>query len=142
MRIIFLLQQNPSYNILMYKLFLKFIKFGIVGFTGMLIDFGITFLLKEKLNVQKYVANAAGFITAASTNYIFNRVWTYHSNNPRIMHEYSTFIIIAAIGLGINSLVLWFLVSKYKKHFYLAKLIAIGITTLWNFAANTIVTFS
>jgi putative flippase GtrA len=126
----------------MYNLFLKFIKFGAVGFTGMLIDFGITYLLKEKCKVQKYVANATGFITAASTNYIFNRVWTYHSTNPRIMYEYSTFIIISLIGLGINSLVLWLLVSRYKKHFYLAKLIAIGITTIWNFAANTIVTFS
>ncbi|MBI5219200.1 MAG: GtrA family protein [Bacteroidia bacterium] len=123
-------------------MFLKFIKFGVVGFSGMLVDFGITYLLKEKIKIQKYVANAAGFITAASTNYYLNRIWTYHSTNPKIVNEYSIFIIISVIGLGINSLVLWALVSKYKKHFYLSKLVAIVVTTLWNFIANTLFTFS
>ncbi|MFT6879189.1 MAG: putative flippase GtrA, partial [Arcticibacterium sp.] len=32
----------------------KFIKFGLVGFLGLLIDFGITFLLKEKFGFNKY----------------------------------------------------------------------------------------
>jgi putative flippase GtrA len=121
--------------------FLKFFKFGIVGCTGVLVDFGITWLLKEKLKVQKYVANACGFTVAASTNYFLNRVWTFHSHNPRIFSEYYHFLFISLIGLGINSLILWILVSRFKKHFYLSKLFAIGFTTIWNFVANVIFTF-
>jgi putative flippase GtrA len=126
----------------MIELFYKFVKFGVVGFTGMLVDFGLTYLLKEKVKIHKYVANACGFMTAASTNYILNRIWTFHSNNPHIMVEYGHFIFISAIGLGINSLILWMLVSKYNKPFYTSKLIAIAITTIWNFAANAFFTFS
>ena len=50
------------------ELIAKFIKFSVVGFSGLLIDFGTTWLLKERAGVQKYVANGIGFIIAASTN--------------------------------------------------------------------------
>lgn len=107
----------------------------------MLIDFGITYLCKEKFKIQKYVANTFGFITAATANYFLNRIWTFHSNNPKIGLEYSMFIIVSTVGLGINSFFLWLLVTRFKKNFYLAKLIAIGITTIWNFIANLLITF-
>lgn len=124
------------------KLIIKFSKFIIVGFSGLLVDFGITFLCKEKLKIQKYISNAIGFTVAASTNYYLNRIWTFESTNPEIITEYSIFLIVSIIGLGINSLVLWFFVSINKFNFYLSKLFAIGITTLWNFFANLLYTFA
>ena len=118
----------------------KFFKFIIVGFSGLVVDFSITILLKEKLKIHRYIANSTGFIMAASTNYLFNRFWTFHSNNPKILTEYSTFLIISLIGLLINNFVI-FLLEK-KLHFYFAKFLAIMITSLWNFTANYYLNFS
>ncbi|MDY0370464.1 MAG: GtrA family protein, partial [Bacteroidales bacterium] len=70
-------------------LFERFVKFGLVGFSGMLIDFGITYITKEKLGWQKYISNATGFLLAASSNYLLNRIWTFRSVNPAILIEYS-----------------------------------------------------
>ncbi len=123
------------------ELFLKLLKFGVVGFAGMIVDFGITYLLKEKAKVSKFVANAVGFTIAASTNYLLNRVWTFNSTNPHILTEFAHFFIVAIMGLGINSLVLWLLVNRYKWNFYFSKLCAIGVATAWNFVANIIFTF-
>lgn len=120
----------------------KFIKFGIVGFSGLLIDFGFTYICKEILKIQKYVSNAIGFTIAASSNYILNRVWTFKSTDPEIFVEYSEFIIISMIGLGINTLILWVIVTKFKLNFYLSKVFAIAIVTVWNFLANAFITFS
>lgn len=120
---------------------LKFLKFGIVGFSGVFVDFGITYVTKEWLKVPKYLANAIGFSVAASTNYILNRIWTFHSHDPKIAMEFSLFFGISLIGLGINTLILWTLVSKFKLNFYLSKLFAIGVVTLWNFLANYFITF-
>lgn len=122
--------------------FLKFLKFGVVGFTGVFVDFGITYLAKEKLHIQKYVANAIGFCSAATTNYFLNRIWTFESTNPRVMVEYTEFFAISLIGLGINTLVLWLLVSRFKMNFYVAKLFAIVVVTVWNFFANVFITFN
>jgi len=121
---------------------LKFLKFGIVGFSGVFVDFGITYLAKEKLHIQKYVANAIGFSTAASTNYYLNRIWTFESTNPKIGLEYAEFFIISMIGLGINTLILWLLVSKFRMNFYVAKIFAIIVVTIWNFLANAFITFN
>ena len=68
--------------------------------------------------VQKYVANAIGFTTAATSNYIFNRIWTFQSHNPRYLQEFSRFFVIALIGLGINSLIIWAMSGKFKVNFY------------------------
>ncbi len=123
-------------------LFFKFIKFGFVGFSGLFVDFGTTYIAKEKLKIPKYVANAIGFLFAATTNYILNRVWTFESKNPEVMLEFSEFFIVSLIGLALNTLLLWILVSKFKVNFYIAKVFAIALVTIWNFFANVLITFN
>jgi putative flippase GtrA len=119
---------------------IKFLKYGLVGFSGMIIDFSITYLLKEKLKIHRYLASSTGFITAATTNWILNRIWTFESNNPRLIQEYGTFLVVALTGLVINNLFLWLFEKRLK--FYIAKLSAIGVTMIWNFLANYYLTFS
>ena len=108
----------------------------------MVVDFGFTFLLKEKVRVQKYLANAVGFSLAVISNYTFNRIWTFESMNHKVFTEFSSFVLVAIVGLGINSLVLWLLVSKVKLKFYFSKLIAIAVVTFWNFSASYFIIFS
>ncbi|MBP6977290.1 MAG: GtrA family protein [Bacteroidales bacterium] len=128
-------------ELLKWEGLLKFIKFGVVGVSGIAVDFGITYLCKEILKIQKYVSNAIGFTTAASTNYILNRIWTFESTDPAIFLQYSKFLMISLIGLGINTLVLWILVSKYHGRFYVSKLFAVAVVMIWNFLANYFFTF-
>ncbi|MFA8449246.1 MAG: GtrA family protein [Bacteroidales bacterium] len=124
------------------KFILKFLKFGVVGFTGLLVDFGVTFFCKEILKLQKYLANAIGFTIAATTNYFLNRIWTFQSHNPEIIEEYGLFIGISLIGLLINTFILWLIITKWKVNFYISKAFAIGVVTIWNFLANYFITFS
>ena len=120
----------------------KFLKFGVVGCSGMIIDFGMTYLCKEILRLNKFLSNAIGFILAATSNYFLNRIWTFESQNEHVGTQYVQFMIVSTIGLGINSLVLYLLNEKLKWNFYLSKLFAIGITTIWNFFANLLFTFA
>ena len=119
----------------------KFIKFCIVGFSGLIIDFATTWVLKEKLKTHKYLANSTGFIFAVSSNYIFNRIWTFQSTNASVALEYTSFFIVSLIGLLINNAMLYFIHEKLKREFYFSKLIAIFLTTAWNFFANYFYTF-
>ncbi len=126
----------------MIELLFKFIKFGVVGASGVVVDFGFTYLCKEKLKIQKFVSNAIGFTIAATSNYVLNRIWTFESENPEVAQEFTNFFVVSAIGLGINSLVLWMLSSKFQLNFYFSKLIAIIVTMFWNFMANYLYTFA
>jgi putative flippase GtrA len=118
---------------------LKFLKFGVVGFSGMVIDFLVTFLLKEKLGIHRYIASSSGFIVAATSNYILNRIWTFQSTSEGIALEYGSFIMVSVIGLGINNLFLF--LFERRLNFWVAKFFAIVVTVLWNFLANYYFTF-
>ena len=119
----------------------KLVKFIIVGFSGLFIDFGLTFICKEKLSLNKYLSNSIGFLLAASSNYFLNRIWTFGSKNPEIIVEFSSFFFVSIIGLLINNSILWLIHNKMGINFYLAKFGAILVTTLWNFFANYYFTF-
>lgn len=106
----------------------------------MVVDFSITILLKEKLKVHRYISSSAGFTLAASSNYLFNRLWTFESNNPKVLIEYGTFILISLIGLIINNLFLYLFEKKIR--FYFAKFLAIIVTSIWNFIANYYLNFA
>ena len=125
----------------MYELGFKFLKFSAVGLSGLAIDFCITFLVKEKLRLNKYFANSLGFVFAASSNYLLNKTWTFQDTNPYAVTQFSKYILIAIIGLIINNLIVYLLVNKKKVSFYWPKLVAIGIVVLWNFIANYNFTF-
>jgi len=128
-------------NYLTQDVLTKFWKFGAVGALGVLIDFSFTWLFKEQLKVQKYVANSIGFTFGATSNYFLNRWWTFHSNNPELAMEYSRFLLVSVMGLGMNTVIIWFLVSKRKRNFYTSKLFAMGLVTFWNFFVNLMFTF-
>jgi putative flippase GtrA len=125
----------------MSDLFIKFLKFGIVGASGVGVDFGITWLCKEKLRLNKYVANSTGFLCAVLSNYVLNRVWTFHSQDPSIATQFSKFLLASLVGLAINNSIIYLLNERFGVKFYTAKLIATGVVTLWNFWANYTFTF-
>lgn len=123
-------------------LFIKFLKFGAVGVSGTFIDFGITYLLKEKCKVNKFLANSSGFMFAVVSNYLLNRFWTFHSADPAVAVQFSKFLVISIVGLTMNNAIIYWLNEKQKINFYFAKVIATGVVMLWNFWANLTFTFS
>jgi putative flippase GtrA len=128
-------------SLLDHPVFIQFLHFCIVGVLGVSLDFFITWVLKEKMHWRKYLANSTAFIMGTSMNYALNRHWTFHSTDPNLVEQYLTFMLIGAIGLGINNLIVLFLHSKKEQNFYLAKFFAIGVVVLWNFFANYSYTF-
>ena len=137
-----MLKTLPLKIMLTRELLMKFLKFSVVGFSGMFVNFGITYICKELLRWNKYVINIIGFVVAATTNYFLNRLWTFQSANPQIGTEYAKYFAISLVGLGIDTLTVWLLNDKLKCNFYLSKVFAVGAATLWNFFANLLFTFA
>lgn len=125
------------------EFFTKFLRFGIVGLSGVVVDFGVTWISKEKLRFHKYLANTMGFCTATVSNYWLNKYWTFHATGQQaLLFEFSKFVGFALVGLLINTLVLYLLHGKMKFNFYLSKLVAIAIVSIWNFLGNYLYTFT
>lgn len=116
--------------------FWKIIRFGITGASGMVIDFGITWVCREKLKWNKYIANSTGFTIAAINNFIFNRIWTFRSNNPDWTPEFGKFMAFSLAGLLLNNLFVYIFHKRLNQNFYLSKLVATLLVFLWNFTMN------
>lgn len=129
----------------------KFIRFGVVGTSGFLVDFSTTWLMLSVFGLFEYGANAVGFTIAATTNYILNRHWTWRSKNPDVRGEFLKFFTVSLAGLFINSLVIYLcqlpgdldmVISGHTiPGFWVAKLIATGVVMMWNFVINNYFTF-
>ena len=127
----------------------RFVKFAVVGFSGLIVDYSILNILAHIFNVESWLAIAVAFIIAAINNFIWNRLWVYpESQKHSVWKHFPTFFIVNAVGLGINELILFLfeipitllLVSEFWGLNF-TKAIAAAIVMLWNFLVNRFVTF-
>ena len=123
------------------ELIWKFFKFGVVGFTGLLVDFGITWLLKERLKLNAYLASSTGFTCAVINNFLLNRIWTFENHDPEVAVQFGKFAVVSAVGLVLNNSIIYLLKERFGFNFYVAKLVATAVVLLWIFWANMQFTF-
>lgn len=115
--------------------FLSFIKFGITGATGLVVDFSLTWLFKDVFHINKFLANAIGFTAAVISNYFINRIWTF-KNKDEIGKQLAAFVVVSLIGLTLNSFFIYLFNHILEVNFYLSKAIAVALVFFWNFSAN------
>jgi putative flippase GtrA len=117
--------------------FISLVKFGITGFSGLLLDFSLTWLFKDELHLNKFVANAIGFTAAVISNYFINRFWTFSERDKvKVGRQLASFGIVSLIGLLLNSCFVYILNEQFFLNFYFSKAIAIVLVFFWNFTAN------
>lgn len=155
----------------------RFIKFAFIGVLGFLIDFGALFLLQssilppvdhlnQRLPVNVAIATTISFVLAVTSNYTWNRLWTYpDSRSYSIRRQLTQFAIVSVIGwiartvwitvtyvsFGVlsTSLIRFFvstyqtgLLDEHKLGTMVAQFIGVMVVMLWNFVANRLWTFN
>jgi len=85
-------------------LFREIAKFGIVGAVNYLLDVGLfNLLIIGPLGHKPITAKAASTLVAATSSYFMNRHWTWrHRARTGVRREYTLFILLSAIALGIT----------------------------------------
>jgi len=120
----------------------RILKFGLVGITGMAIDFSVTWLCKEKIGFNKYLSNSSGFCCAVTSNFLLNRYWTFANSTHPFTIQFATFALVSLTGLLINNFFLYLLSKYINTNFYLIKLFVTGLVFFWNYSVNFLFTFN
>jgi len=120
----------------------RLLKYGTVGVIGMTIDFSLTWICKEKLRLNKYLANSIGFCCAVVNNFLLNRYWTFRNTGHSFGGQFAKFILVSLIGLAINNVLLYLFLKNANKNFYFKKLLVIGLVFCWNYFINFLFTFN
>jgi putative flippase GtrA len=118
-----------------YPILRKFISFAAIGVVATGIQYVVLIALVQLLDIAPVVASAIGFVTSAVANYLLNYHLTFESQKAHIDSGIK-FIVIASLGLLLNSLIMYMGIEMLRIHYLLTQLAATGIVLLWNFAGN------
>jgi dolichol-phosphate mannosyltransferase len=126
---------------------IEFIKFCIVGFYGTFVDMGVVIALKELFAVNTLICAIGGFIAAVTSNYFFNRYWSFeHGKNVPILKSYLIFVAVCCLGLIVRLIAMYMLIEYGKldsgKWYIFTNFIGIVIASLVNFMGSKFLAFS
>ena len=138
----------------------RFLRFAVVGVIGAIVDFGMMNLLVHGFNLPVVIGGTISFLAAVTSNFLWNRYWTYpDSRTKTVTRQFTEFTIINAMGLAIRIPILAYLDPlarifftqlpfrlplltpvAWGDNFTLA--LAVGIVMFWNFFANRYWTYA
>lgn len=122
----------------------KFIRFGLVGLSGVFVDMAVLYLLSDASTLALPLTRSkiiAGEI-AIFNNFLWNDAWTFADVSmqqkgwKQRIKRFLKFNLVCLAGLVINVLVLNVVYNFLIPNQYIANLIAIAVATIWNFWVN------
>lgn len=142
----------------------RFTKFAVVGSIGAFVDFGAFNLFRGGLGIPPILAQAFSFSAALTSNFIWNRFWTYpDSRSKDWRHQATQFALVNLIGLAIRTPIFVatgpgmtrladrllgllprapFSIEAVALGSNLALAVAVIVVLFWNFSANRMWTYS
>ncbi|MCY4537782.1 MAG: GtrA family protein [Chloroflexi bacterium] len=155
----------------------RFIKFAFIGLLGFVIDFGVLFILQSTvlpaaddqniaLPLNVALATTISFTLAVSSNFTWNRLWTYpDSRSYSVRRQLTQFALVSVIGwigrtfwitssfavvglwstTAIQSVISTYnpvLQDELKLGTMISQFIGVIVVMIWNFLANRYWTFN
>lgn len=79
----------------------QFMRFGVVGLMGLIIDTATVYGLRHSLGL--YGAGMVAYVTAATANWVLNRIWTFRGQGSGPAHrQWAMFMITNLAGFVLN----------------------------------------
>jgi dolichol-phosphate mannosyltransferase len=119
----------------------QLIKFGVVGGSGYLINLGVFAFLSGNLGVYHAVAAIGAFCVAVTSNFLWNRYWTFGPGEGLAHLQAARFLAVSVACLVINLVVLELLVRSGMGELA-AQAIAVAVAMPFNFLGNKLWTFT
>lgn len=139
----------------------RFLRFGVVGFSGLFVDIVVFYLLRELIGLPLYLSTALSIEAAIINNFLWNDAWTFADLAQQQkgwrarFGRFYKFNLVCLLGaflqVGIMTLLLLvpavnqlpalvgqFIAASWTNNAneYFAKIVAIALVTLWNFWIN------
>ena len=118
----------------------QFVRFGLVGASGYVVNLSVFSLLVHGAGAPYLPAGAAAFSVAALSNYLANRSWTFAEERGRLLPQGTRFLAVSLAALAANLTVLHALVSAGAEPLQ-AQVLAIVLVTPLSFLGNKLWTF-
>ena len=123
-------------------------RFALVGAISTSLDFGILFIL-HTLGLTSIVANFFSTGTAFCFSFVVNRSFTFRDSVVNPKKQLLLYFLFTFFGLWVlQPLIIWMvepaledLIHRADMRLFIAKLLATGVTLLWNYFSYSRVVF-
>jgi putative flippase GtrA len=120
----------------------QLLKFGLVGGSGYLINLAVFAVLSGNLGVHHAIAAVGAFCVAVSSNFFWNRHWTFRAGHGHAGFQAARFFAVSVGALLINLVVLEALIAGAEMGDLSAQAIAVAVAMPFNFLGNKLWTFA
>ena len=106
------------------------------------LDFGVLAFLTEVAGLHYLVSAAFSFALGTTMSYTLSVHFIFDIRRfaSRTL-EYGLFVLVGAVGLGLNEVLLWALTDKLGIYYLISKIIAAALVFFWNFGARKFLLF-
>lgn len=115
-------------------------KFCVVGAVGYLVNLAVYDALLHE-GMQYLAAATCSFLVAVTSNYTWNRLWTFRDERGHVGVQGMRFLVVSLGALGANLLVLHLLIAYGGLGRLAAQAVAIVVVTPLNFVGNKLWSF-
>ena len=119
----------------------RFLKFCLVGLSGVFVNLGLLGLLTEIAGLFYLLSAVFSIESSILSNFILNEIWTFKERRTfpikDVLGRMFKFNIASVGGLLINMTILFILTEFFGIYYLISELFGIGGAVLWNFTINT-----
>ncbi|NJM97062.1 MAG: glycosyltransferase [Phormidesmis sp. RL_2_1] len=122
----------------------RFIRYGLVGLSGVLVDMAVLYLLSDGLGLALTRSKIVAAEVAIINNFLWNDAWTFAdmvkrqsgwSSRLKRLLKFNA-ICLTGLVLGVLLLNLFYNLVFGQNLKYISNLFAVGIVAIWNFWLN------
>ena len=118
----------------------RFIRFGLVGLSGVFVDMPIFLALCNYAGVPDLLAILPAYAAATVWNFTFNDLWTFRDRRERTkrsaLTRFGKYVVVSLPPLAYRLAAYWPLKEVVDYQRLLAYAIAIVVGMAWNFGVN------
>jgi putative flippase GtrA len=119
---------------------MQLIRFCLVGASGYVVNLVVYTLLLKAGDVHYLLAATGSFLVAVTSNYTWNRLWTFRDQRGHVAFHGLRFLVVAVLAYAANLAILSGLILLGMDK-VLAQAIAIVLVTPLNFIGNKLWSF-
>lgn len=121
----------------------EFLKFCVVGGSGVLVNMGLFYVLTRFLSIRIEIASPIAIWIAILTNFTLNNLWTFRKREIHIpcWTRLLRYHLVSGLAGIVNYLTLLLLVNLLGMNDLLSNLIGIGLGTFINFSLSSVWTW-
>jgi putative flippase GtrA len=114
----------------------------VVGGIAACVDIGLFLVFAKEMALPYLPVSVASFLLATLVNYVLSIRFVFVSGQ-RFRRRWETALVFAvsAVGLAVNSAILWLCVERVHAALLLSKLVATGTVFIWNYLARRVFIF-